>query len=583
MIYTGGLNHDYSLTDWIKVIWHGLPVDLSVAAYLTIIPLLLIIFAIWCNRCPVKTIWRVYNGIVALLLALIFVGDSALYPFWGYKLDASIFFYLSSPVEAFASISPWLTVAGFALVIFLAWIIFRFLSGALKPFDEHFAPILMRWPVTLFFLLLIAPLLLAIRGGLRESTMNVGYAYFSQDQYLNHSAVNPAFSLFSSISKSDNFASLYEYFDEDGRSELFEGLFNTGDCGTPKLLKTERPNILILVLEGFGSELIGTLGGQEGVTPCLDSLVTEGIFFSNCYAGSFRTDRGMVCLMNGHPGLPVTSIMKIPAKSSKLPSISGKLVEQSYSASFMYGGDINFTNMKSWLLSHGYSKLTSDIDFSVSERKSNAWGVNDDITFKRLLSELKDNRDSLWHVGMLSLSSHEPFEVPYDKFDDKILNSFAYTDSCMGALVQGLKESNVWDDLLLIMVSDHGFSYSRDGFLHTPRVHHIPLLWLGGAIAEPRTVTELMNQSDIAATLLGQMGIDHSDFLFSRNVLSDCYEYPFAFYTFTNGFCMIDSTGTTIFDDNAGKTIFVEGDGNELRLNRGKAILQTLYDDLDSR
>jgi hypothetical protein len=96
-----------------------------------------------------------------------------------------------------------------------------------------------------------------------------------------------------------------------------------------------------------------------------------------------------------------------------------------------------------------------------------------------------------------------------------------------------------------------------------------------------------MNQTDVAATLLAQMDIDHSDFLFSRNVLSEQYNDQFAFYTFVDGFCYIDSTGATLYDNAAGKVQENMGNGtaeqNLNRENRGKAILQTLYDDLDAR
>jgi phosphoglycerol transferase MdoB-like AlkP superfamily enzyme len=287
--------------------------------------------------------------------------------------------------------------------------------------------------------------------------------------------------------------------------------------------------------------------------------------------------------MNGHPGLPQTSIMKLPAKSSALPSIAGKLSDEGYETSFLYGGDINFTNMKSWLYGAGFKNVVSDVDFPMAERHSNAWGVNDGITMDRLLSDLKERKDSPWFAGYLSLSSHEPFDVPYNRLPDKIDNAFAYTDSCLGAFVSALKQTPVWDNLLLMILPDHGFRYTKTGLSSDPHVHHIPVLWIGGAVREPKKIDLFTGQCDMAATILGQLGIDHSDFLFSRNVLSSSYTYPFSFYTFNNGFCFIDSTGVTLFDDDARKCLIDDSPGSEMRLDRGKAILQTLYDDLGRR
>ena len=582
MLYASNQKGTLSLRDYLDVMYHALPVDLSCAGYFVVIPLLLIIVSIWWNNFPLRAIMRFYNIVLAIALALAFVSDAALYPFWGFKLDSSVFFYLKSPQEAMASVSIWFVLVAVLLISLLVWVITKLLNNTYCKPNKVVRVV----PVTLFFVLLMAPLFLSMRGGLKESTMNIGKVYYSTNQFLNHSAVNPVFSVLSSISKSDDFSQQYNYFAEEKRAELADSLFNVSDSETLQLLNTDRPNILIVLMEGFGGDFLSSISGLQDVAPNLDSLAMQGVFFSNCYAGSFRTDRGIVCALNGHPGLPSESIMKMPNKSRNLPSLAKKFVEMGYSTDFFYGGDINFTNMQSYLWSNGYQSITADTDFSVAERQTNAWGVNDDITFSALLEKLKHREDSLWHTTFLTLSSHEPFQVPSNRFEDDICNSFAYTDSCIGAFVDSLKQTALWENTLLVLMPDHGFCYPRTGFKSAPHVHHIPVIWTGGAVKQPIKIDKLMNQTDVAATLLAQMNIDHSDFLFSRNVLSDGYDDRFAFYTFVNGFCYIDSTGTTIYDHTAGKVMQNIG-GNEQtavrREERGKAILQTLYDDLDAR
>ena len=582
MLYASNQKGTLSLRDYLDVMYHALPVDLSCAGYFVVIPLLLIIVSIWWNNFPLRAIMRFYNIVLAIALALAFVSDAALYPFWGFKLDSSVFFYLKSPQEAMASVSIWFVLVAVLLISLLVWVITKLLNNTYCKPNKVVRVV----PVTLFFVLLMAPLFLSMRGGLKESTMNIGKVYYSTNQFLNHSAVNPVFSVLSSISKSDDFSQQYNYFAEEKRAELADSLFNVSDSETLQLLNTDRPNILIVLMEGFGGDFLSSISGLQDVAPNLDSLAMQGVFFSNCYAGSFRTDRGIVCALNGHPGLPSESIMKMPNKSRNLPSLAKKFVEMGYSTDFFYGGDINFTNMQSYLWSNGYQSITADTDFSAAERQTNAWGVNDDITFSALLEKLKHREDSLWHTTFLTLSSHEPFQVPSNRFEDDICNSFAYTDSCIGAFVDSLKQTALWENTLLVLMPDHGFCYPRTGFKSAPHVHHIPVIWTGGAVKQPIKIDKLMNQADVAATLLAQMNIDHSDFLFSRNVLSDGYDDRFAFYTFVNGFCYIDSTGTTIYDHTAGKVMQNIG-GNEQtavrREERGKAILQTLYDDLDAR
>ena len=209
--------------------------------------------------------------------------------------------------------------------------------------------------------------------------------------------------------------------------------------------------------------------------------------------------------------------------------------------------------------------------------------MNDDITFDHLYQVIKERTEGPWHTTFLTLSSHEPFEVPYHRLDAKKPNAFAYTDDCLGRFVDRLKQLPQWKDLLIVCLPDHGIFYPEQGTAHDWDIHHIPMLWLGGAIREPRVIDCLMNQTDLAATLLGQLDLPHEDFTFSRNVLGEEYTYPFAYYTFNNGFAFADSTGFTLFDNAAGRVLEDLPSANEQRVRLGKAILQSSYDDLGKR
>jgi FeS assembly ATPase SufC len=504
--------------------------------------------------------------LAAALISIIFVVDMALYTFWGFKLDASVFLYIDSPKEALASVSVGfilLRVLAILLLIALnSWVLLKITPSVLTATRKRIAG-------TAGMLLLGGVLFIIIRGGVTESTSNIGQVYFSNEPFLNHSAVNPDFSLLSSMGKSQDFASEFNFFDEEKRAALFDGLYPTTDGDSIiQVLNTKRPNILIILMEGFGGAFVEPLGGLPDVTPHFNRLSKEGVFFTNCYANSFRTDRGTVCTFSGYLGLPTASVMKIPAKSRTLPAIAEGLSKAGYKTDFLYGGDINFTNMKSYLLSTGYQRLTANTDFSLAEQTSNAWGVNDDITFEYLYNQLRNRKEEgPWHTAFLTLSSHEPFEVPYHRLEDKIPNAFAYTDECLGKFVDRLKQTPAWKDLLVICLPDHGFYYPREGSNAMPRFYHIPLLWLGGAVKQPMQVDKIMNQTDLAATLLGQLGLEHTAFTFSRNVLGSDYKYPFAFYSFNNGFSFRDSTGVTVFDNNSGSILFDGEDITELSVD----------------
>lgn len=582
MLYNGSIEKGFGFADYMQVMIHGASLDAATAGYLTAFPFLLVLISIWFRRFPLKKILYGYYILAAALISIIFVVDMALYTFWGFKLDASVFLYIDSPKEALASVSVGfilLRVLAILLLIALnSWVLLKITPSVLTATRKRIAG-------TAGMLLLGGVLFIIIRGGVTESTSNIGQVYFSNEPFLNHSAVNPDFSLLSSMGKSQDFASEFNFFDEEKRAALFDGLYPTTDGDSIiQVLNTKRPNILIILMEGFGGAFVEPLGGLPDVAPHFNRLSKEGVFFTNCYANSFRTDRGTVCTFSGYLGLPTASVMKIPAKSRTLPAIAEGLSKAGYKTDFLYGGDINFTNMKSYLLSTGYQRLTANTDFSLVEQTSNAWGVNDDITFEYLYNQLRNRKEEgPWHTAFLTLSSHEPFEVPYHRLEDKIPNAFAYTDECLGKFIDRLKQTPAWKDLLVICLPDHGFYYPREGSNAMPRFYHIPLLWLGGAVKQPMQVDKIMNQTDLAATLLGQLGLEHTAFTFSRNVLGSDYKYPFAFYSFNNGFSFRDSTGVTVFDNNSGSILFDEPEADESRLDKGKAILQTVYDDLGNR
>lgn len=572
----------YTVANFVDVAINGLPLDIAVAGYLTIIPLLLAIVGVFVYV-PLRKLLIVYNLFAAVAISLAFIADLSLYPFWEFKLDASFLIYLDSPTNAFASVSGWYIALRLIMTVALTAIVFFILhtatSSTLRPGKQR--------ALTLFSLLLSGGILfLGIRGGIGESTNNIGKVYFSDKQFLNHSAVNPIFSFIYSMGKREDYKDTYNYYGQQELEARFNGLYTTDSTITDTLLTTTRPNIITIILEGMGSPLIESMGGIKGVTPNFDRLTREGVVFTNCHANSYRTDRGVLCALSGYASFPKTSVMKSPIKSRSLPSLASSLSNAGYHNAFLYGGDINFTNMKSYLYSTGYNELIADKDFSLAQQETHLWGVTDHITFDSLYTLVHNRPQEPWHVTYLTLSSHQPWTVPYNRFpNDEIANSFAYTDSCLGNFINRLKESELWSNTLLICLPDHTLArYPRHSEGDEVLRNKIPILLLGGAIKESKRIETLCNQSDLPATILAQMALPIEEFEFSRNVLSPAYKYPFAYHTFNNGVILIDSTGYTMYDiDSDEAQIEIPVDSHHIRANRAKAILQTTYDNYSKR
>lgn len=595
---------DNIFTELPAVIWHGLPLDLSMAGYLSVIPGFLSIAVVWLKRDLVKPIMNIYFIIASLFITCSFLLNASLYPYWKYPLDSTpLFYFFTSPADAIASVSIWQVILSIVILIVLTigvWFTLRmrgekrqqysryaygyggFGSGKRNRFDDFDRH---RGRTSIILLLLTGLLFLPIRGGITVSTMNTGQAYYSQNAYLNHSAVNPLFSLLESITHQEDFASQYRFMKDKEADKIFATMTSTSDENTYPLLneatfKKGTPDILIVIMESFASDIMPSMGSYKDVAVCLDSIAQQSILFTRFYANSFRTDRGMVSILSGYPAQPTTSIMRYPRKTSQLPSIARNLVKyKNYKTTYYYGGDADFCNMRSYLVSQGYQHIISDANFPIEDKLSK-WGVPDHILAAKMMEDIKAQQNEKRPMLRIlqTSSSHEPFEVPYHRLKDKRLNAFAYTDSVMGAIVREYRKLPRWKNTLIVFVPDHVGGYKENLNDHDRSRYQIPLILAGGAISRPMKVGIIGSQHDIAATLLGQLGVEHREFTFSKNMMSDATP-KFAFFAVNDAFGIVSEENSLIYDNRAKRIVYDKGEKG-FNLKRGQAYLQKLYDDL---
>lgn len=595
---------DNIFTELPAVIWHGLPLDLSMAGYLSVIPGFLSIAVVWLKRDLVKPIMNIYFIIASLFITCSFLLNASLYPYWKYPLDSTpLFYFFTSPADAIASVSIWQVILSIVILIVLTigvWFTLRmrgekrqqysrysygyggFGSGKRNRFDDFDRH---RGRTSIILLLLTGLLFLPIRGGITVSTMNTGQAYYSQNAYLNHSAVNPLFSLFESITHQEDFASQYRFMKDKEADKIFATMTSTSDENTYPLLneatfKKGTPDILIVIMESFANDIIPSMGSYKDVAVCLDSIAQQSILFTRFYANSFRTDRGMVSILSGYPAQPTTSIMRYPRKTSQLPSIARNLAKyKNYKTTYYYGGDADFCNMRSYLVSQGYQHIISDANFPIEDKLSK-WGVPDHILAAKMMEDIKAQQNEKRPMLRIlqTSSSHEPFEVPYHRLKDKRLNAFAYTDSVMGAIVREYRKLPRWKNTLIVFVPDHVGGYKENLNDHDRSRYQIPLILAGGAISRPMKVGIIGSQHDIAATLLGQLGVEHREFTFSKNMMSDATP-KFAFFAVNDAFGIVSEENSLIYDNRAKRIVYDKGEKG-FNLKRGQAYLQKLYDDL---
>ena len=570
-----------SASDWWDVIWHGLVLDVAVAGYLTIIPALIFVASLWIESKTIGWIWKGYVGIVAFISSLAYVANIALYGFWGFPLDNTPLLYIkTSPSDAMASVTTGQLIGGLLAVcastVFIYLLITRLVK--LPKAQQNGKPLLQ----TIVILLLTALLIIPIRGGFGAGTNHTGAVYYSTNIRLCHAAVNPIFCFIESVTHDEDIADRYRFMDDKKATDIFGDMTCTalrGDSvGVFSLRGENQPkNVVVIMLESFSKYIMTEAGHVKGITPNLDRYSKEGIYFTRFYANSFRTDRAIVSILSGLPAQPTMSVMDIPHKSTALPSIANAMGKAGYNSTFYYGGDTNYSNMKSYFMGTGFQNVVSDKDFP-KNLHTGKWGVADGPVYERILKDMiaSDKKEKHLRVVM-SESSHEPFDVPFKShIKEPELNAFYYADKCLGEFVEALKKKTDWDNTLVLIVPDHLGAYPLNIDNYAMWRYEIPMILLGGKITAQQEET-IGCQSDIPATLLGILGVEHNEFLFSKDIL-DAKAPHFAFFTFPDAMGMVTEENTVIYDNALNKAVFDEGSKKGLNKKKVQAYLQKLYD-----
>lgn len=583
LVYENSFSLQLSFKEIILVFLNGLRMDLSTTGYIMAVVGLILIFTSITNGKWIHKVIKPFTIFVLIVSSIIVVVDFELYKNWGFRMDATPLLYITQPKEAMASTALWLEIM---LVLFITILVLLGIFIYNKKIKSHVLKIEKgRITAPLFLLILTGSMILPIRGSLGIAPMNTGMVYFSENKFANHAAINVVWNVMNSVFYRKNHEKNYSFMDDKEASKIVHELNRRGSNAV-ELISSDKPNVVIILLESFSSKVIPELGGQWNATPSFSKLIDEGIIFCNFYANASRSDKGILSVLSGYPGQPTTSIIKTPTKTETLPSVYQSFMKHGYETYFYYGGDIDFANMRSYFLNTGVNHLITVDNFD-KQLNNSKWGVHDEHLFNYLYEDLQKDKQPFLKT-VFTLSSHDPYEVPMHSvfdgtdLDSKYLNSVAYTDSCLGDFFRKVKSTDIWNHTLFILVADHGSARPGNSQNHELDKFEIPMLWLGGVLNDSVKVVERIgSQIDIPATVLSQLGYNYDDYTFSKDMFSE-ESNEFAFYVFNDGFCFITDSSKVIYD-NVGKSILHQEGKIEEDVLKGKAYLQYLMNDFISR
>lgn len=570
--------------------YHAIPLDTSAACYILLLPCFLLMFEAIIKHPSVAIARTVYMLLILLLFAVINSSEITTYTEWRSKLNYKELFHLSHPGELFR------TGQNSDFVKFAVTLIIQMTVGIwlyFKLFYKSIVVLPIIWwkriiyaiPVTaLSFGLLV----LGIRGGFQPIPVNQSSCMYSKVNILNDATINPAWNLADSYAENLRYMDKnpYLYYPLDEARKTVTALYYMDKDTTIQFLTTQRPNVVLLILESWSADLIEDCGGLKGITPQFKLLADSGYLFTNLYATGHRSDMGMAGVLSSYPAQPTTAIISQQSKFSKISCINKPLQKLGYTTSYYFGGQLEYGHIKEYIIYNRFDRVLDQADFD-SNLPHGRLGVHDKYTLQRQLDDLNKEKQPFLSV-LFTLSTHPPYDMPMEPVihqsprHDDYLNAAYYTDKCLGDYFREAKKQKWYDSTLFIIVADHGHDSPREWEYRSKDHYHIPLLFYGNVIKPEfrgKKNNKVFSQIDINATLLAQMGLETTDFPWSKNMMNP-YTSQFAYYAWYDGLGWIRPDGYIAWD-NAYKTL-VHAEAKDSTLipqlqKEGQSYLETMF------
>lgn len=285
-----------------------------------------------------------------------------------------------------------------------------------------------------------------------------------------------------------------------------------------------HPNIVLVTIESFSAKYMGSNGDERNLTPNLDALRKQSLYFNNFYATGTRTDRGLEAITLAIPPTPGRSIVKRIGRESGFASLGQQLSAVGYDSVFVYGGRGYFDNMNAFFSGNGYRVVDQS---SVPEEEihfKNAWGMADEDLYKQTLklADADYAKQQPFLLQLMTTSNHRPYTYPDGRIDIASGNgrdgAVKYTDYAIGQFLAQARAKPWFDNTIFVFVADHTAGSAGKEDLPISN-YQIPLFIYAPKLIEPRETAQLASQIDLAPTLLGLLNLDYQSTFFGRNLL----------------------------------------------------------------
>ncbi len=560
------------------IFWNGIRMDMSMAAYLSLLPFLWVSFSNFIKKSVFETTLFSYTLIAVFFVTLLVVIDLEVYNVWNYRLDATPLRYLDTPKEAWASVksSPVLRlfISYIILLIIASYFVYRIIANKINSWNFT-----KKWRFIPWALLLTAALSIPLRGGITKTSLKPGTVYFSENNFANISTLNSCWNFFYSLfNKAYDKVNPYSFLPNEVILRSMKELFQKNGEAIPVIRKTQRPpNVLLIICKNFSEKVIDQSHGGIEITPNFNLLKKEGIYFPNTYAAGDATEKGLVAILSGFPAQPKESILQEPNKSRNLPFLTKDIQNKGYRTEFYYGGDSEFPDLRSYLLEADFEQIIDVNDFGAEFSSVSTASDNERVFDKFLEDHLRERKDPFFSALLTNIIANQPLEnesVPGDNPESMFFNAIKHTDHHLGGFIGNAKRQSWWKNTVVIILGDQGSALPKTG--NRSEDFKIPMLWTGGAVTDSQIIKNTVSQTSVARSLLESLGINASKYNWGRNIFR-INEKQWAYFCFNDGFGYVTPNKVLLFDNVGKRLIYSEGEIGEKELRLGKALQQKSF------
>ena len=326
----------------------------------------------------------------------------------------------------------------------------------------------------------------------------------------------------------------FEFYETLPENELaqFETIVNVNYNNNSNNITSEgteiKKNVVLITVESLSEEFMKHYGNTNAITPFLDQLADESLFFTNLYATGNRTVRGLEAVTLCLPPTPGESVVKRIDNKNKFTTGS-VFQSKGYTTKFLYGGDAYFDNMQDFFGGNGYdivdksSLKPNEISFS------NIWGVCDEDMAKKAIQvmneEAKTGKPFFNH--WMTVSNHRPFTYPEGKISisgtaKSREGGVMYTDYALKQFFEMAKKQTWFKNTVFVIVADHCASSSGKTELPMDK-YRIPAFIYAPGFIQPQKIDKLVSQIDVMPTVLGVLNFKYQSKFFGKDVLKTNY------------------------------------------------------------